>query len=106
MGNRREDRHILAKDWSFKMKSRLLVLVGLVLAGWLTAGNAQAFGRRNGGDCDASAFPVPSPDNHRHAHGANRQQAERLARFLLAVAQDRVRSTFDRSGKPYGPEWL
>ena len=37
---------------------------------------------------------------------ANRQEPERLARFLLAVAQDRIKPTFDTTAKPYGPEWL
>lgn len=33
-------------------------------------------------------------------------QGEWLAKFLLAVAQDQVRSVFDRSGKPHWPEWM
>lgn len=31
---------------------------------------------------------------------------EWMAKFLLALAQDRVRSVFDRSGEPHWPEWL
>ena len=33
-------------------------------------------------------------------------QGEWLAKFLLALAQDRLRSVFDRSGEPHWPEWM
>jgi hypothetical protein len=31
---------------------------------------------------------------------------EWMAKFLLALAQDRVRSVFDRSGEPHWPDWM
>ena len=35
-----------------------------------------------------------------------RDSSDRLARFLLAVAQDRVRSVFSIGDGPYWPDWM
>lgn len=34
------------------------------------------------------------------------ETSEWMARFPLALAQDRVRSVFNRSGEPHWPEWM
>jgi hypothetical protein len=39
-----------------------------------------------------------------HADDADR--GEWMAKFLLALAQDRVLSVFDRSGRPHWPYWM
>lgn len=39
-------------------------------------------------------------------HAGDEDRGEWLARFLLALAQDRVRSVFDRTGEPHWPEWM
>lgn len=39
-------------------------------------------------------------------HASDEDRGEWLAKFLLALAQDRVRSVFDRSGEPHWPDWM
>ena len=61
------------------MKLRILVLVGLALAGWLAAGTADAFGRRRNvaaeeAGSDFSGFQVPTPERHKHGHAGGAKQ--------------------------------
>jgi hypothetical protein len=39
-------------------------------------------------------------------HASDEDHGEWLAKFLLALAEDRVRSVFDRSGEPHWPDWM